>query len=483
MREAAKAQSQTIFDGTYELLSTLGRGGRSVVYKARLLAEPSRTIALKVFTGTARNPDETIRLVKREALALLSSRHRNVVRVFDYVATHSRCYLAMEFAAHGDTRDRLSSAGAFEPLAALNILKQLLAGLESIHRVGIFHCDIKPENLLLTENNEVKISDFGVSILPTERRSPEQLSAANGTLDYLAPELLNGAPVSESTDLYSAGITFYQLLTNSLPFTGETIAASIEAKIRGVRRPVGNIAGSPLLEKLLDRALHPDPEARFQNATDFRAAVDYVIEYTEQAEKNLAQQSTPIVPTRVTYPDESEGVHTDRKQRISWKRAFYYSVSSFIIGAGVVTGIFGKREIAVASLSSGAVTEQQRAVGFWEGVKTAVHSTSVAPFAKIARLTSGTHVGTIENLLAEGEPISLMTRGIDGTSRFVLSLGIPGWMPRTIQLSPEATSNELRINANGLRLSLWVNTEESGTILSGRFRDNTTGRQGRWQIQ
>lgn len=472
MREGVKPQTETIFDGAYELLSTLGRGSRSIVYKARPLSDPQRLVALKVFTGSAKNADETIQRVKREALALLSSRHRNVVRVFDYVATHTSCYLAMEYAVHGDARQQLEIAGMFEPVAALKILRQLLSGLEAIHRVGIFHCDIKPENLLLTSNDEIKISDFGISILPTERRSAELLSAANGTLDYLAPELLHGGNVNETTDLYAAGVTFYQLLTNSLPFSGGTLSAAIESKLCGTRRTLGNVPGAAMIETLLDRALAPDPQARFQSAAEFREAAEAVLAKCSELEEAVKPQPAATSTKK-------------RKRSFSWKRALVYSISSFLIGAGVVTGMVGHREIAVASLRNGIkFDENGLRLGFWEGIRQVIKPKQIAPFQKIAQLTTGTHVGAIDNMLEDGSIVPIMTRGIDGSNRFILSLGVPGWTPRTILLSPNAKSNELRINGNGLRLSLWINLDTDGDegALAGHFREHNTGREGHWHV-
>lgn len=279
-----KTKKSAVFDQRYEILSTIGRGRNSIVYRARLLAfnghrkiKDAAPVALKVLTGSPKQPEQNISRLKREALAMLSARHPHVIRMSDYVTTGDLCYLTMELAELGDLKRELEKRDSpFPPEQSLHMIRDVLCGLEAIHHAGIIHRDVKPENLLLTQDGKLKIGDFGIARLPLENIPLEELSRGVGTLEYLAPEALEKNIINEATDVYSVGVTLYQLLTKKLPFGEDTLSEQIKKKVAGRYVPLAaHLADVPAaLETLVERAIAANPEKRFKSAREFLEAID-----------------------------------------------------------------------------------------------------------------------------------------------------------------------------------------------------------------
>lgn len=501
--EVAKSSTQTIFEGTFELLGAIGRGGNSVVYRAHALPDSRNaaiypdTLALKLFLDTEKHPEENIARVKRESLALLAARHDNVIRVYDYVANPSLCYMTMELAPDGDLKQLLDTT----PLSAQMALRyslQLLRGLEAIHRVGLLHCDVKPENLLLS-NGTLKISDFGIAVLPTEKRRRLSSLSVQGTMDYLAPELLDGAQVSPQSDLYSAAVTIYELFTNSLPFHGQTLSEVISAKVSGnaeLFRELPPAARNRLIP-IFKRALAPQPADRFLNVNDFRrtlescadvaAAID---EHTVRSAPRTKKLTAPIErDKRATLVPAQEVRSLVRNpeplpKKKQWNfLAGLYSIIGLLVIAGAVA-ILTDRNSAEASLAPGKHTGAKRALSWFEGIKSLVSNDGPKSFAQLEPLTHDTFHGYISNLFEEGRDVSLITQTTSAPNEFFVSLGIPGWLPQRVILNPKSNSRRIEIGAAGSALTFWIAEEPitQGAALSGRYRDNATGREGVWAL-
>ncbi len=312
-RSIDKAIHKATFDSRYEILSTIGRGSNSVVYKAILLdslasRSPSgsgnigETVALKVLTGNAKQPAQNILRMKREALALLSSKHPNVIRVIDYVSTGDLCYLSMEYAEHADLRAELEHAkGLVEVSTAIRWIAELVAGLSAVHRAGVIHRDIKPENILLTASGDIKLADFGIALLPTEMVSPDEALRGVGTFEYLAPEYLDQGVSSVATDLYSVAVTAFQLLTKELPFKGNTFSEQLSSKMGGKRKRISNFRRDlPRgLEQLIERGLNVDPAKRQLSADHFLLELWKVAKPYLKSIPHIAQHIEIVTPQLV----------------------------------------------------------------------------------------------------------------------------------------------------------------------------------------
>lgn len=224
------AKTKKIFDGRYEILSIIGRGARSVVYHARHVSSPTTQVALKVLIDQkGKNP--SAERLRREALAMVSCRHRYVARLDDFHSVGSLCYLSMEYAPESDLRNFARKKGGTVAVdLAERFLKQCAEAIAFIHRAGIIHRDIKPENILVMNEKEIRITDFGVALLPGEECSIADLQSGVGTMNYMAPEILEGRPADQRSDLYALGVVFYELLSGKNPFEGAPLAKQIDVR-------------------------------------------------------------------------------------------------------------------------------------------------------------------------------------------------------------------------------------------------------------
>jgi serine/threonine-protein kinase len=220
-----------IFDGRYEILSIVGRGADSVVYRGRHISGTQQEVAIKVLINRDGSSTLTDKL-RREALTLVSCRHRYVVRLDDFHSIKDLCYLSMEYAQKGDLGQFLSELPNNKlPANTVGLfLKQCLEGLDFVHATGVVHRDIKPENILVLNEKEIRLADFGLALLPGDEVQLDELRNAVGSFDYLAPEVLQGVRYDAISDLYSLGVCFYEAATGLHPFADAPIAEKLKAR-------------------------------------------------------------------------------------------------------------------------------------------------------------------------------------------------------------------------------------------------------------
>lgn len=283
--------------GKYRLLEPLGRGGMAQVYKA-YHAALDRYVAIKILRSDLVEQEEFLARFQREARAISSLRHPNIVQVFDFDVQENLHYMVMEL-LEGDTlRAHLNQARISQaPLPLPQILRitlDLLNALEYAHSRGIIHRDIKPANILLSRSGQAVLTDFGIAqILGNTQYTVS--GALMGTLHYMAPEQGLKNACDQRSDLYSLGIVLYEMLTGYPPFDADTPLA-ILLKHLNDPLPLPAPGSLPLsLEALLRKALQKDPEERFQNAAEMAAAVQQVVEEGAQSLPTVAWLPPPEV--------------------------------------------------------------------------------------------------------------------------------------------------------------------------------------------
>ena len=190
------------------------------VYRARD-AVLERPVAIKVLHRNLAGDAGFIERFRREARAAANLNHQNIVAVHDWGSVDGIYYMVMEYVAGLSVREILHAEGLLAPAQAADVLDQTLAALQHAHRQGIVHRDVKPENLMVTRDGVVKVADFGLARAFADAQITEA-GNVTGTVQYLAPEQLQGEPADPRTDLYALGVVGFELLTGRLPFTGET---------------------------------------------------------------------------------------------------------------------------------------------------------------------------------------------------------------------------------------------------------------------
>jgi beta-lactam-binding protein with PASTA domain/tRNA A-37 threonylcarbamoyl transferase component Bud32 len=207
-------------DGRYHILDRIAAGGMGEVYRAHD-AVLERRVAIKVLHRSLAGDAGFVERFRREARAAASLNHQNIVAVHDWGSVDGIYYMVMEYVAGRSVRELLSEQGVLASAQAVDVLDQTLAALQHAHRQGIVHRDVKPENLMVTRDGVVKVADFGLARAFADAQITEA-GTITGTVQYLAPEQLQGEPADPRTDLYALGIVAFELLTARLPFTGET---------------------------------------------------------------------------------------------------------------------------------------------------------------------------------------------------------------------------------------------------------------------
>ena len=217
--DAASAALVTL-DGRYHITERIAAGGMGEVYRAHD-AVLAREVAIKVLHRSLAGDQGFVDRFRREARAAATLNHPNLVTVFDWGAVDGVYYMVMEYVHGRSVREILNARGALAPAQAAAVLDQTLAALDHAHARGIVHRDLKPENILITTDGVVKLTDLGLARAFADAKNT-RAGAVTGTVQYLAPEQIRGEPADPRSDLYSLGIVGFELLTDTLPFTGET---------------------------------------------------------------------------------------------------------------------------------------------------------------------------------------------------------------------------------------------------------------------
>jgi serine/threonine-protein kinase len=207
-----------LFAKRYHVLSVLGQGGMGTVYRVQD-RELDEEVALKVLLEDAFGPEtEAVQVLKQETRLARSVTHPNVVRVFDLGESEGTYFLTMEYVPGTTLTELLERRGPLDLAPGLQIAKQICRGLAAVHKAGVIHGDLKPRNVMVMASGVVKLMDFGVA---RGTRLGKREGTMGGSLHYMSPEQARGAELDPQSDLYSAGVTFYEMFTGSRPFESD----------------------------------------------------------------------------------------------------------------------------------------------------------------------------------------------------------------------------------------------------------------------
>jgi serine/threonine-protein kinase len=266
-----------VLDGRYRVGARVAKGGMATVYEA-LDMRLDRIIALKVMHLGLGDDAEFGRRFVAEARAAARLSHPNVVAVFDQGDDNGTLFLAMEYVPGRTLRDVIRQQAPLSPARALALLAPVLSALSAAHDAGIVHRDIKPENVLISNDGTVKVADFGLARAVTTTGNTATQGLLMGTVSYLAPELVTDGSADARSDVYSAGILLYELLTGSKPHTGDTPIQVAYAHVHAdVPPPSQLIPGiPPYVDALVQRATARDRDLRPADARVFSRQVHRV---------------------------------------------------------------------------------------------------------------------------------------------------------------------------------------------------------------
>ena len=306
-----------LLEWRYRIGAQIARGGMSTVYAA-IDTRLDREVAVKVMDPTlAREPAFRTRF-EREARAVAKLSDPSLVNVFDQGVDDDYVFLVMELVEGGSLRELLKERGPMPPHAAIAVMRPVLTALSIAHAKGMIHRDIKPDNVLISDHHQVKLADFGlVRAINKAMGDPTNATTSVngqviGTVGYLSPEQVRGENLTQASDVYSAGILLFELLTGRTPFKGGT---PIETAMARINRPVPAPSTlmpdiPPEIDELVLRACHRDPTQRFVDGAEFLEAV-------EQAAENLDVPDFQVpAPTESAVRSALAG--TDFGERTPW---------------------------------------------------------------------------------------------------------------------------------------------------------------------
>lgn len=264
-------------DGRYEIQEIVGVGGMSVVYKAYDSVD-DRIVAVKVLKDEFLNNDDFVRRFNNESKAIALLSHPNIVKVYDVSFSERLQYIVMEYVDGITLKEYIQKQNAITWNEALYFTTQILKALQHAHDKGIVHRDVKPQNIILLSNGDIKVADFGIARF--SRSDTKTLTdTAIGSVHYISPEQAKGEFTDEKADVYSVGVVLYEMLAGTVPFEADNpVSVALMQLQKDAKRLTDINPDIPLgLEQICNHAMQKDPNDRYQTATEFLIDVEEVI--------------------------------------------------------------------------------------------------------------------------------------------------------------------------------------------------------------
>lgn len=259
-----------IIDSRYNVVSLLGIGGMAVVFECRDLFT-KKTVAVKILKEELLDDKTMVDDFRKEVKASVQMRHPNIMEIYSEGVWQNRPYLVLEYLKGQTLLDKIEYYTKFAPLEACEIMLQLLDAISYTHDHQIIHRDIKPQNVFYLSNGTVKLGDFGIA---KNEKEAENHGKILGSVHFLAPEVLSGEPFSIYSDIYAAGITFFQLVTGVLPFDGSTEQVAEMHVKKACPLPSKIQTTIPKeLDGIILKSLEKNPKKRYQSALEFKQAI------------------------------------------------------------------------------------------------------------------------------------------------------------------------------------------------------------------
>lgn len=352
----------TLVDNRYTVRARIGSGGMADVYLCddQHLGRP---VALKVMHERYASDRSFVERFEREAQAAARLQHKNVVNVFDRGQVGSTYYIAMEYLPGRTLKDVINAMGALDPKLAIHICLQILAAERFAHSKGLVHRDIKPQNVMIDDEWNVKVTDFGIAHVSSAGADITQTGQMVGTAQYISPEQAQGKPVSNASDLYSTGVVLFEMLTGQVPFQGDSsVAIALQHINQPAPRPSSvNRAVPPVLDDIVLKAMAKSPVERYGSAADFAQAL-------ERARDNLG---TPAGQTEVRGAAVAQPAAKKDNKKRNWIIAG--SVAAVLLLAGLAWFLLVGERVTVPNVVGHAAGQAQSKL-VQAGFKTQVFS-------------------------------------------------------------------------------------------------------------
>ncbi len=330
----------SVLSNRYELLENIGAGGMAIVYKARCRLL-NRNVAVKILRPEFQEDEEFLKRFTIEAQAAASLTHPNVVSVFD-VGHHGKLsYIVMECIEGITLKEYLQRKGALSVNEAVDFTCQIASALEHAHAKGIIHRDIKPHNIIITNEGILKVTDFGLAHAVSESTTVAG-STAIGSVHYASPEQARGGFTDQRSDIYSLGVVMYEMFTGKLPFDGETPVAVAMKHLEEAPMPpsLENSQIPPEVEAVILKAMAKDQNERYASSAALLADLQTVLG-TSAAAVHTDKFSTRKLPETQKESLEEKGKKPPKDKNKNPKKEDTVAIAAAILTAVVLIGIMG----------------------------------------------------------------------------------------------------------------------------------------------
>lgn len=351
---------ELVFGRRYRVTEKIGSGGMADVFKA-VDDVLGRTVAVKVLHPRYASEPDFVARFRQEAQAAANLSHPNIVNMYDWGREGDTYYIVMEYVNGTDLKTLIAQRGPLDPLKAAEYAAQVCAALSVAHGYDIIHRDIKPHNIVLTPDGTIKVMDFGIARAGNSTMT--QTGSVLGTAQYISPEQAQGHPLSPASDLYSLGVTLYEMVTGRLPFNGESPVATALMQVNDEPVPPRQVRASipPALEAVIMRAMRKNPADRYASAREMREDLLRVVG-GQTAEGGVysapgAPDQTSVLPAverSERVRSATGGVRPIPARRTSpwlWVAVAVLAVALIGVGLAAALGAFGSKQVAVPTLA------------------------------------------------------------------------------------------------------------------------------------
>ncbi len=448
--------SKTFNTGRYQVIGKLGAGGMAIVYKA-LDTVLSRPVTVKVLREQFTSDEDFIKRFRREAQAVASLSHPNIVSVYDVGKDAEQEYIVMEFVDGQNLKEYIKEHAPLPVEQAVDIAKQICDALDHAHKHQIIHRDIKPHNILLTADGRAKVTDFGIA-RAASAATVTHTGTIVGSVHYFSPEQARGEVTNEQSDLYSLGIILYEMVTGELPYDGES-PISIALKHMNEQPTPPSVHNPSLpknIEQVILRAINKSPEARYANAREFKQDLERIANGLDALPFAPGPRPTGDQVTQVMRPvGVAASLQGKKKRRLTpagWA-AVALIILAFLFGTSfAIKSFLSVKEVKMPNVVNMPQSQALATLQIY-GLKVNPENIKLQPDDKVPK----------GNVISQNPPEGRSIRVNNPDIKLVVSSG-PGEkkMPDLSQMNIDEAKKKLK--ADGITQDPTVNYEKSPTV-------------------
>ena len=340
-------------DGRYEIKEIIGVGGMAVVYKAYDTIE-SRVVAIKILKSEFVSNEDFVRRFKNESKAIAVLSHANIVKVYDVSFGDLIQYIVMEYIDGITLKQYIETNGSIPWKNTVSIVMQILRALQHAHDKGIIHRDVKPQNIMITRDGTIKVTDFGIARFARNEHKT-MTDKAIGSVHYISPEQARSETTDEKADIYSVGVIMYEMLSGTLPFQAESAVIVAMMQLQNEAKPLREIDPTiPLgLAQITMNAMEKEPLRRYQTAAEMLCDLEtFRRDPSSTFERNYYVDNAP---TKFVESTETESI-AEEKEEPNKKRTWIPILTGVMVGVAILVAlylvlfVFGKMNTSTAAM-------------------------------------------------------------------------------------------------------------------------------------